>query len=253
MKSSRRRTRRRAFTLVELLVVVAIILMLAALSIALISGMRQRAGSATCANNLRQIGVALRGYAGEHSMMLPAWGGSEAAIADQRDSRGAPATWARALLPYLGRDLDQDFTDDVFICPGAKIPINPHHDAATMHGTYSLHQILGNRDTEDFHKPPRLFSALRRTDIAIVVDGAQHSVHQQEGAAQVTFFNPSEIWRMGAEPSEPAGIGPDDDTSKSWGWPRYRHNGACNMLFIDGSVRAVRKGDLLARHVSLWN
>ena len=63
--------RKPGFTMVELLVVIAIILVLAALAFTVIPGMRARALMAADTNKLRQISVALAGYASEHNNTLP--------------------------------------------------------------------------------------------------------------------------------------------------------------------------------------
>jgi prepilin-type processing-associated H-X9-DG protein/prepilin-type N-terminal cleavage/methylation domain-containing protein len=53
---------RLAFTLVELLIVIAIIALLAAMLLPVLNRARQRATTAACASNLRQLGVALNLY-----------------------------------------------------------------------------------------------------------------------------------------------------------------------------------------------
>ncbi len=60
-----------AFTLPELLVVVAIIGILVALLLPKFSDFMERARTSQCANNLRQISVAMIAYAGEHNQRLP--------------------------------------------------------------------------------------------------------------------------------------------------------------------------------------
>jgi prepilin-type N-terminal cleavage/methylation domain-containing protein/prepilin-type processing-associated H-X9-DG protein len=54
---------KKAFTLVELLVVIAIIVMLIALLVPAVMRARESARSASCANNLRQFGIALHTFA----------------------------------------------------------------------------------------------------------------------------------------------------------------------------------------------
>lgn len=59
------------FTLVELLVVMAVISIIAALAVPLYSRSVQTSRSVACVSNLRQLGVALSGYLGDHSMRMP--------------------------------------------------------------------------------------------------------------------------------------------------------------------------------------
>ncbi|MFO0903614.1 MAG: DUF1559 domain-containing protein [Pirellulales bacterium] len=65
-----RRFEPRGFTLVELLVVIFIIAMLVALLLPAVNAARESGRSATCVNNLRQIGIAMQGHAQIHNGVM---------------------------------------------------------------------------------------------------------------------------------------------------------------------------------------
>ncbi len=57
--------------MVELLVVLAVVAMLAALIVPVVAKSMERGRTAACLGNLRQLGVALNVYLGEHNLTMP--------------------------------------------------------------------------------------------------------------------------------------------------------------------------------------
>jgi prepilin-type N-terminal cleavage/methylation domain-containing protein/prepilin-type processing-associated H-X9-DG protein len=90
---------RLGFTLTELLIVVAIIALLAAMLLPAVGMVRNLAKATSCANNLRQIGLAVYAYAADNENIFPT-GYSPAISGAYRY-----VSWDDLLSAYDGRDL----------------------------------------------------------------------------------------------------------------------------------------------------
>jgi prepilin-type N-terminal cleavage/methylation domain-containing protein/prepilin-type processing-associated H-X9-DG protein len=106
-----------AFTLVELLVVIAIIGVLIAIMLPAVQAARETARRLQCANNLKQIGLALHNYHDSHAA-FPAGYLSVNGPGGPADDKGPGWGWASAILPYMEQEglhhqirFDKDITD----------------------------------------------------------------------------------------------------------------------------------------------
>ena len=92
--------RRKGFTLVELLVVIAVIGILIGLLLPAVQKAREAANRLSCANNLKQISLAMHHYHVDYGKLPP-----RARLAGPSDANnGAGATWAVLIMPYLEQD-----------------------------------------------------------------------------------------------------------------------------------------------------
>ena len=109
---------RRAFTLAEVLVVLAILALLLALLLPAVQSARSAAARARCANNLKQLALAVHGYESVHGR-LPHGG-----YQGECDGVGG---WLWQVAPYAEVPADSAAAPSVVFCPARRAPVARVH------------------------------------------------------------------------------------------------------------------------------
>ena len=90
------RTRRRGFTLVEVVLIAAVIMVLMSLSLPAMQEAREAARRSVCENHLKQMGLAMHNYHDTHRTFPPGWVSQTPAAGE-----GPYFGWGTFLLPFL--------------------------------------------------------------------------------------------------------------------------------------------------------
>jgi prepilin-type N-terminal cleavage/methylation domain-containing protein/prepilin-type processing-associated H-X9-DG protein len=93
------RPRRRAFSLIELMVVIGIIAILIALLLPALRRAREAAVQVQCASQLRQLGAGFMNYAAQNRGWLPHWGGWHVLDGDGTGEDEEGPGWTEAIEP----------------------------------------------------------------------------------------------------------------------------------------------------------
>jgi prepilin-type N-terminal cleavage/methylation domain-containing protein/prepilin-type processing-associated H-X9-DG protein len=249
---------KRAFTLIELLVVIAIIAILAAILFPVFAQAREKARQASCLSNFKQIGLGIMMYVQDYdenycpSQVSLSGGGSFTTGYD----------WTFVINPYIknganqglssgGRTI-QGYAGGIYACPSA---VRPKQQAQFVVRA-DIFPVWYNNDgplNANASGPARPLAAIDAPadKIGVWEAGSNGSDTNNFGP-----YYPVESWAWYSGFAYKSGdfLGATKDCDQPSGTegggfqscntlPRYRHNASANMLFLDGHVKAMHKGD----------
>ena len=142
----------RGFTLVELLVVIAIIGMLVALLLPAVQHAREGARRTSCANNVKQIGLAIAGYQDSKGAFPPSSTDDLYVWDDGGTLRNH--SWASLITPWFEEGA---LHDKINFAVSAMAALN-QSIAGTVLPIYRCPSYTGPALTDDSHYPPGLYA-----------------------------------------------------------------------------------------------
>jgi len=220
--------KQRGFTLIELLVVIAIIAILAAILFPVFAQAREKARTASCGSNTRQLGLAVRMYVQDYDEHFP-FGGW---MPTNTGAGGPDGTWdwQNSTAPYIKNkglyrcpstsDRDEEVANGKFVFDWNLNPVN-----------YLYNNQLGRNRT-----PVSDATVADPADCWMLMDG--HSDWDNTHRGIDWMGRPNSVWII-----EDTTFGPDASLVNGWlswqgfTWGLPRHTGGGNVVFTDGHVK----------------
>lgn len=225
-----RQGRKRSFTLIELLVVIAIIAILAAILLPALQAARERARSANCVSNMKQLGVTVSQYLEVSRSML--------AVTHKRPDKYDSSQWGKEINYTMNRaSFDKNVAPKYYYCPSAPPDIKK---AAKYGYTYGIYHVSTASTLKSlFEIDSSVWGNVHRYPSALDVKKCKRP------SSFPAFFD--SVWSINFATADERGLGcylPSATTAKDRGLS-FRHGGKATMLYLDTHAASSSSDDFL--------
>lgn len=230
--------KQRKFTLVELMVILSIITILMSVLIPALKQSVLKTEEITCASNFRQIALTFSDYSNDNNSKLPA-------IEDNIKYQW-PGQWFMHLVEYAGYEewgpeviapniwarWPSELTPNIFACPSAVSGVNSWQYGNNIQLGVGMNGYL-YAEALDPDNPPSSPDTTKYPKV--------HAISNPSAKLLITDawgYYLNNYWCLSTNQQESR---PDNVLN------RTRHDGSCNVLFVDGHVESATDEEVVER------
>lgn len=216
-----------AFSLLQLMVVMILIAVLSTLLFSVMRDGLESSRQAKCASQLRQIHLAMMNYGAEHRGRLSPYLVIQTGRAHQY--------WVALLRPYLSLPATRLWADNtptgVYACPSDRRPKGDYSADPAENGAYGLCGLNG-----------------LAWGMWAYPDGRKLNTWS-EGVSLLSVKNPGKTVMLVEHEQVFAATPQHLRTSRF----AFRHKGKINVIYFDGHIGAISKGEVPDANTSFWD